>query len=138
MGPAAVSAVVCWYPPTDLARMPDDIEAAGGRADRGPGSREALLLGGPAAERPEVARAASPAHAVRPGAPPFLLLHGDKDVSVPCRESHRLAEALRAAGGTALVEEVPGATHMFPELSHDELWRLTERSAGWLIQRLRG
>ncbi|NUS07137.1 MAG: alpha/beta hydrolase, partial [Nonomuraea sp.] len=81
--PAPVSAVVCWYPPTDLLALPDDIDAAGGRSDRGPDSREAGLLGGPATGLPGLARAASPVHAVRPGPPPFLLLHGDADDSVP-------------------------------------------------------
>ncbi|MFC4117273.1 alpha/beta hydrolase [Nonomuraea zeae] len=132
--PAMVSAVVCWYPPTDLLHMPDDIEDAGGEPDRGPGSREALLLGATAAERPDLARAASPVHAVRPGAPPFLLLHGDLDTAVPRRQSHRLAQALRAAGGDVRVEEIPGAGHMFPELDHDAQWRLAERSAGWLVR----
>jgi acetyl esterase/lipase len=95
-----VSAAVCWYPPTDLVALPADIDDAGGPADRSGNSREALLLGATADEQPELARAASPVHAVRPGAPPFLLLHGDKDTAVPPRQSHRLAEALRAVEAT--------------------------------------
>ncbi|MBG0830074.1 alpha/beta hydrolase [Planomonospora sp. ID67723] len=130
----AVSAVVCWYAPTDLLHLPDDIDAAGGQADRGPGSREALLLGATAAERPDLARAASPVHAVRQGPPPFLLMHGDRDVAVPCRQSHRLARALRTVGGVAGVEEVPGAGHMFPELGLEALRRLAARSARWLLR----
>ena len=128
-----VSAAVCWYPPTDLVALPADIDDAGGPADRSGNSREALLLGATAAEQPELARAASPVHAVRPGAPPFLLLHGDKDTAVPLRQSNRLAEALRAMGGHAVVEEVPGASHIFPELDDAALWRLAERSARFLL-----
>lgn len=130
--PSPVSAVVCWYPPTDLLALPDDIDAAGGRSDRGPDSHEAGLLGGTASDRPGLARAASPVHAVRPVPPPFLLLHGDADVDVPAAQSHRLAGALRAAGGDVVVEEVPGASHLFPELDTDALWRLAERSARFL------
>ncbi|XVQ07180.1 alpha/beta hydrolase fold domain-containing protein [Spirillospora sp. CA-255316] len=128
-----VSAAVCWYPVTDLVALPADIDDAGGQADRSRESREARLLGATADERPETARAASAVHAVRPGAPPFLLLHGDKDTAVPLRQSHRLAEALRAVGGHAVVEEVPGATHIFPELDDAALQRLVERSARFLL-----
>ena len=128
-----VSAAVCWYPVTDFAALPIDIDRAGGRGDRSGGSREAQLLGAAADKRPHLARAASPVHAVRPGAPPFLFLHGDKDTSVPPRQSHRLAEALRAAGGSAVVEEIPGATHLFPELDDAALKGLVDRSARFLI-----
>jgi acetyl esterase/lipase len=128
-----VSAAVCWYPPTDLAALPADIDDAGGQADRSGDSREAKLLGAAVDARPDLARAASPVHTVRPGAPPFLLLHGDKDTAVPPRQSHRLAEALRAVEGHALVEEIPGATHIFPELDDTALWRLVERSAHFLL-----
>jgi acetyl esterase/lipase len=133
-----VSAAVCWYPPTDLVALPADIDDAGGQADRSGESREALLLGAAVGTRPELASAASPVHAVRPGAPPFLLLHGDKDTAVPPRQSHRLADALRTVGGHAVVEEVRGATHIFPELDDTTLWRLVERSARFLLAAVTG
>jgi acetyl esterase/lipase len=133
-----VSAAVCWYPVTDLAALPADIDSAGGQADRSDGSREARLLGATADERPDLARAAGPVHAVRSGAPPFLLVHGDTDTNVPVRQSRRLAEALRASGGHAVLEEVPGATHMFPELDDAALWTLAERSARFLLAAVTG
>ena len=34
----------------------------------------------------------------RPKAPPFLLIHGDNDQTVPFEQSTRLQEALRKAG----------------------------------------
>jgi acetyl esterase/lipase len=128
-----VSAAACWYPVTDLVVLHGDIADAGEQADRSRDSREARLLGATADERPDLARAASPVHAVRPGAPPFLLVHGDKDTAVPPRQSHRLAEALRAVGGHAVVEEVPGTTHIFPEFDDAAMWRLAERSARFLL-----
>jgi alpha-L-fucosidase 2 len=43
-------------------------------------------------------REASPSAYVRSGAPPFLLIHGTKDVQVPYEQSVRFQEQMRAAG----------------------------------------
>jgi acetyl esterase/lipase len=132
-GADTVDAVVCWYAPTDLGALADDIDDAGGTSERGPESRESQLLGAPPAQRPDLAAAASPARFAHPGAPPFLLLHGAADRLVPPRQSQRLADALTATGATATVELVAGATHMFPELDDDATRRVVERSAGFLL-----
>ena len=108
-----VQGVVAWFPVTDLLGMPADIADAGAVPDTGPGSREALLLGAPAAAVPELARAASPLTHAAAGAPPILLMHGTADDMVPPAQSIRLADALRAAGATVELELVPGATHMW-------------------------
>ncbi|MEV6342566.1 alpha/beta hydrolase [Actinoplanes sp. NPDC051851] len=128
-----IDAAVCWYPATDLDALSQDIEEAGGKPERGPDSREGALLGGALDERLEQVAAASPVNHVRPGAPPFLFLHGDADVGVPARQSFRLAEALRSAGGSAEVELVPGAGHMFPELDEPATMAVTERSVRFLL-----
>ncbi|BBH68561.1 hypothetical protein ACTI_52460 [Actinoplanes sp. OR16] len=125
---AGLEKVVCWYAPTDLSALADDIDAAGGTGDRSATSREGALLGG----RLDLAAAASPVTYAHGGAPPFLFLHGDADTAVPPRQSHRLAGALRAAGVPATVEIVPGAGHMLPELPPDEILKLAERSAAFL------
>jgi acetyl esterase/lipase len=39
----------------------------------------------------------SPRHYVRPGLPPFLLVHGNQDTDVPIRQAKRFARALRNA-----------------------------------------
>lgn len=98
-----VAGVVCWYPVTDLPAL--DLAETG--------SYEAHLVGGPVGEHLDLARAASPAQQVRAGAPPFLLQHGDADTWVPVDQSLRLADALRAAGGSVELEVVPGADHFF-------------------------
>src|SRR5437764_4913143 len=110
---AAVHAVVAWFPVTDLAGLPSDVADAGGVPDRGPESREALLLGAPAASVPDLARQASPVAYASAAAPPVLLMHGAADDLVPPAQSVRLAGALRAAGATAELELVPGAAHMW-------------------------
>jgi acetyl esterase/lipase len=98
-----VAGVVCSYPVTDLLGLDRD------RAD----SFEALLVGGPIGEHLDLARDASPVTHVHAGAPPFLLQHGDADTWVPCDQSHRLADRLRAVGVPVELEIVPGADHFF-------------------------
>ncbi|QGN57444.1 alpha/beta hydrolase [Nostocoides sp. HKS02] len=130
---AAVAAVAAWYPVTDLEAMPDDLAAVGGEVDRGAGSREALLLGAPAAAVPELARAASPVHHAAAGAPPFLLVHGDADVAVPLHQSERLLAALEAVGAQAELAVVPGQGHLFPDLPDDALDLWLDRTADFLV-----
>ena len=108
-----VQGVVAWFPVTDLAGLPSDVADAGGVPDPGPESREALLLGAPAASVPDLARQASPVGHASAAAPPVLLMHGALDDLVPPAQSIRLAKALRAAGATVELELVPGATHFW-------------------------
>jgi acetyl esterase/lipase len=110
---AQVRGVVAWFPVTDLAGLPADVADAGGLPDPGPGSREALLLGAPAAAVPDLARLASPVTHAGPDAPPVLLMHGAADDMVPPAQSIRMAEALRAAGAAVELELVPGASHFW-------------------------
>ncbi|MDX3520616.1 alpha/beta hydrolase [Streptomyces scabiei] len=100
-GPAIVG-VVDWFGPADLLTMGDPAD---------PRTREARLLGGPAAERPAEARDASPVTHVRPDAPPFLIMHGTEDSLVPLGQSRELAEALTRAGAAAELIAVPGGEH---------------------------
>ena len=110
---AAVRAAVAWFPVTDLAAMPSDLAETGGVPDRGPDSREARLLGGPASAVPDLARQASPVTHASAAAPPILLLHGAADDLVPAAQSVRLAEALGQAGASVELELVPGASHFW-------------------------
>jgi acetyl esterase/lipase len=109
----AVCGVVAWFPVTDLAGLTSDVAGAGGVPDPGPESREARLLGAPAASVPDLARQASPVAHASAAAPPVLLMHGAADDLVPPAQSIRLAEALRAAGAAVELELVPGATHFW-------------------------
>jgi acetyl esterase/lipase len=127
---APVHGVVAWFPVTDLAGLPSDIAAAGGMPDPGPHSREALLLGAPAASVPDLAREASPVAHASAAAPPVLLMHGAADDLVPPAQSIRLAGALRAAGATVELELVPGATHFWKDAS--DVPGIVRRSVGFL------
>jgi acetyl esterase/lipase len=110
---AAAQAAVAWFPVTDLLGLPSDLAEAGGVPDLGPDSREARLLGAPAASVPDLARQASPVSHAHPGAPPILLQHGTADDLVPAAQSVRLAEALRQAGAEVELDLVPGTTHFW-------------------------
>ncbi|MFC7340570.1 alpha/beta hydrolase fold domain-containing protein [Saccharopolyspora griseoalba] len=103
-GSSGLRGVVAWYGPSDLDRM----------ASRGdPASREAQLLGAPAAEAPELARAASTALRAHAQAPPFHLAHGTADEAVPAAQSELLAVALRTAGAEVELDLVADAGHLW-------------------------
>jgi acetyl esterase/lipase len=106
---SAVSAVVAWYAPSDLAAVPADL----GVDPHDPATREAQLLGAPAVDVPELAAQASPLSHVSPGAPPFLLLHGGADQLIPCVQSERLYDALVEAGVEAELDIYEDADHMW-------------------------
>ncbi len=57
--------------------------------------------------------AASPMAQVCAAAPPFLLLHGDRDTLAPVGAARRFHTALTAAGVTCAYVELPGAHHAF-------------------------
>jgi len=66
------------------------------------------------AEHPEHFAKASPIARVHADAPPFLLVHGDRDTLAPTDESRRFAEALRAVSRAPVAyAEVEGAQHAF-------------------------
>jgi acetyl esterase/lipase len=57
---------------------------------------------------------ASPMSRVRGDAPPFFVVHGDRDTLVPIEEARRFARMLREAGASPVVfAEIPGAQHAF-------------------------
>jgi alpha-L-fucosidase 2 len=72
------------------------------------------LFDRPATLNPEVAallREHSPIAHVRSGLPPFLLLHGDADKTVPCQQALAFQEKLRGAGVRCDLITIPGAPH---------------------------
>lgn len=99
---SAVQAVVDFFGPSDLLRMPN--------AQQGD-SPEARLLGGAVPERPTLAALANPISHITPSCPPFLILHGDADTTVPLEQSVLLHEALVAAGVQSELVILPGVAH---------------------------
>ncbi|BBZ71088.1 alpha/beta hydrolase [Mycobacterium paraseoulense] len=70
------------------------------------------------ADEPERFSAASPASYVHSDAPPFFVLHGEKDELVPSGQARAFCAALRAAGAPTVVHaELANAHHAFDILS---------------------
>lgn len=102
-----VQAVVSFYGPSDLERLPTQrVRPLAHEPVR-------LLLVGGAATSPERARDASPVHQIRRETAPMLLIHGTRDPWVPIAQSEGLADALRAAGVVHRLIRVEGARHGF-------------------------
>jgi acetyl esterase/lipase len=103
-----VQCVVDLFGPSDLLAMKDfpsslDHDAAG--------SPEGKLVGGRVSEKKDTAIAASPITYVSADDPPFLILHGSRDMVVPYNQSERLAEALKKAKVECYFVTVDGAGH---------------------------
>jgi acetyl esterase/lipase len=113
-----VQAVVDWFGPTDVTKM-------GGSHDQ-PDSPEAKLLGGPVQEHKDKAARANPITYVSKDDPPFLIMHGDKDTTVPFGQSELLLEALKKVGVDATFRPVKGAGHGGREYSSEEVRKLVE------------
>jgi acetyl esterase/lipase len=108
-----VQAVVDFFGPTDFTqmgmhRLPDS--PINHDADDAP---EAKLIGGPVPENQDKAAAANPITYVTKTAPPFLIMHGDKDNLVPYQQSELLRDALQKAGVPVTLKIIAGAGHGF-------------------------
>ena len=75
-------------------------------------SRIHQLLGNvPPSSRPAALAAASPVTYIKPGDPPFLILQGEADTTVPPAQSVELDQRLRAAGDSSRLVLVAGGRH---------------------------
>jgi acetyl esterase/lipase len=63
--------------------------------------------------RSEAARRASPVSWITPDDPPFLIIHGDQDATVPLSQSRILYDRLQAAGVPATLVVVKNGGHSF-------------------------
>lgn len=88
-----VTAVCSWYGPTDLA----GLTLGKGDAKEGAGGDDKKRL--------------SPLTYAEKDIPPTLLIHGDKDQTVPFAHSERLAEAIQRAEGDVTLVRVKNGNH---------------------------
>ncbi|QHT70917.1 alpha/beta hydrolase [Rhodocytophaga rosea] len=100
-----IKAVVDFYGPSDLLAFSSDPEIL---AAENPIS---LLLGASPIKRPDLAKAASPVSYVDKNDPPFLIIHGEKDESVPYTQSLLLQSYLDQVKVKNEVIIVDGAPH---------------------------
>ncbi len=65
-------------------------------------------------EEPEKFRRASPIERIHPDAPPFFVIHGDRDTLAPVEEARQFADELREVSKSPVVyAELGGAQHAF-------------------------
>jgi dipeptidyl aminopeptidase/acylaminoacyl peptidase len=105
-------AVVDLFGPADFLTIGSPLEDPGGPV--------APLLGGLPRDNKARAAAASPISYVGKDAAAFLILHGDKNNSVPVEQSRLLAAALQKAGAEVMLQILPGAGHGGPQFSTPE------------------
>jgi acetyl esterase/lipase len=99
--PMRVAAIVNWFGITDVAELLE-----------GPNAKHyAIEWFGSMSNAKELARQLSPITYVRPGLPPIITIHGDKDDIVPFSQAKRLHAALASAGVPNQLIPVPGGGH---------------------------
>jgi acetyl esterase/lipase len=117
----AVKAVAVFFPPTNFL----DWNGAIVPLDR----FQEFFFGDKAAHTPEEiavrARELSPALRVKAPAPPFLVIHGDADLTVPLQQSKILIDALKSAGGSGELIIKPGGGHAWPTI-HEEVRTMSD------------
>jgi acetyl esterase/lipase len=117
--PSAISAVVDFYGVSSLVDIPPMARPDGlfppaltAAVPVGMSLQpEYMLVGG--SDDPALLAAASPVTYADAGAPPFLLVHGDRDGLVPHAQTDLLAAALAAAGVEHEVVTIKGGDHCF-------------------------
>ncbi len=140
----SVQAVVDGYGPTDFLQidahrppegtMSDDPETLllprGMGRSAEPDSFESLLLGRPIETCPDRVREANPLTYAAPGVPPFLILHGCSDTTVPVHQSELLYGALAAHDNDVSLCLIEGLGHGFLNRTH-----LDDGPAWWMTLR---
>ena len=102
-----VQAVVDFCGPADFTRGSGGIQGATDRDASAPLG----LFGAPYREKPDLWKDGSPIVYAKSGLPPFLIVHGDHDATVPHNQSARFAEALKKCGVPVDLLTVKGGGH---------------------------
>lgn len=105
-----IKTVLDFYGPADFVML-------GGVTDTAVNNNKnavAILLGAMPLKRPDLAKTASPVTYVDKDDPPFLIVQGEKDESVPYTQSIMLQSWLQLAGVKNDIIIVPGAPHYGP------------------------
>ena len=82
------------------------------------------------AEKRDLVALANPITFVSKDDPPFLVVHGDKDTTVPLNQSELLVAALKKAGVDVTFEVVRGAGHGFRPAERQRLRPIVEAFFG--------
>lgn len=105
-GDTAVTTVVPFYAPTDLAKRVESGYPVG------PGLTGLLgITDEKSEENLKALRDISPIQFLHANMPPYLLIHGDKDDKVPYEQSPRFQEKMKGLGNSCDLITIPGGTH---------------------------
>lgn len=111
-----VQAACPWYPPTDFRGFAyPDAEACAA-------SPESLLLGKNVMTHEEEALKYCPVSFVTENAPPFLIIHGNKDRTVPFQQGVLLHDLLDEAGCDVTLLEIDGSDHADVPFFQKKMW----------------
>lgn len=127
-----VQAVCDYYGPTDFTVF---VTTPGYESHATAGSPEAKLIGGTVMENKDKAARVNPITYVSSDDPPFLIVHGDKDPTVPINQSQLLFESLKKAGVSAHLHTIHGAGHGGPGFAGKDI---DEMVAAFFDGRLKG
>jgi dipeptidyl aminopeptidase/acylaminoacyl peptidase len=111
-----VQCVVDWFGPTDFLQM--------GGSHNAPNSPESQLVGGQITQHPDRVAKANPITYVTPDDPPFLIMHGEEDRTVPPNQSELLTAALKKAKVSVDYRVIAGAGHGGPGFSTADNMRI--------------
>ncbi len=111
-----VQAVCDWYGPSDFVLIAGTSQTAN--------SAVAELLGGPVVDNKDKAVMASPVTYVTKDDPPFLIMQGNQDKTVPAAQSEVLADALTKSGVEVTLKIIDGAAHGGPQFSNADSMKL--------------
>lgn len=125
------NAVCDWFGPTDFLRMNDFPSNINHDAADSPESR---FIGAPIQTVPEKTQLANPINYISAETPPFLIMHGDRDMSVCYNQSELLHAALVKAGVPSTLYKVVGGGHGFRDAKSDTPESLFKMSADFFDQ----
>ena len=127
-----VQAVCDYFGPTDFTVF---VTTPGYESHANGGSPESKLIGGVVMENKDRAARVNPITYVSSDDPPFLIVHGDKDSTVPINQSQLLFDALKKAGVSAHSHTIHGAGHGGPGFSGKNI---EDMVASFFDERLKG
>ena len=124
---SAIQAACPWYPPTNAGSFPYESELQAAM------SPESLMLGYNVMQNNEAAVTCSPVSKVTKDAPPFFIIHGTNDHTVPFTQSEELYQKLEEAGCDVTLLALDGADHADLMFFQKETW---EQIAGFFKREL--
>ena len=112
-----IKCVLDFYGPSDLIMLASNPDTSVNNSH----NAVAILLGAMQTERPDLAKRASPVTYIDKNDPPFFIVQGEKDQSVPNTQSIMLSSWLRLAGVPNQLTIVKDAPHYGPMFDTDDI-----------------